>query len=258
MSFALLPLALLAAAPVAAPSAFNGTWMMDVASIERPPVIATFSLDDGIFARGTDGPAFAVKADGRVHALADDGYVDAVAVTVLSPRRVREVDRRRGRIVYVVTYTVSADGGTMSELVVDYGKPDHKPVPGVTTHVRVGRSEPGSPLNGQWRQTGVTTTRGHLTDRFRLVDNRFSDIGPGGSGYDAVIGGPPVPVRGDAPTATTAVTMPDDHTIVEHAFMDGAPSMIRTMTLQPDGRTIRVVARLIAKGTELVWLLRRQ
>ncbi|HSI18148.1 MAG TPA: hypothetical protein VK980_10295 [Sphingomonas sp.] len=258
MILTLLPLALLAATP-AAPSPFNGIWMMDIASIERPPVIATFSLDDGIFSRGTDGPAFAVKADGRVHVLADDdGYVDAVAVTVLTSRRVREVDFRRGRIVYVVTYTVAADRGTMAERVVDFSKPDGKPVPGVTMHVRVGRPEPGSPLNGQWRQSGVTTTRDHLTDRFRLVDNRFSDIGPGGSGYDAVIGGPPVPVRGDAPTATTAVTMPDDRTIVEHAFTDGAPTMTKTMTLLPDGRTIRVVARLTAKGTELVWLLRRQ
>ncbi|MDB5674002.1 MAG: hypothetical protein JWM65_984 [Sphingomonas bacterium] len=258
MYLALLPLTLLAAQPAAASSGFNGTWLMDLASIEQPPEISTISLRGGVFSRAAHGPGFAVKADGRVHRLSSDGYVDAVAVTALGPRRVREIDRLHGKIIYVVTYSVSADGRTMTERVVDFGRPDHKPIPTTSRWVRIGRAEPGSPLSGRWQATGATTTRGHLTHIFRLVGNRFSTIGPGGSGYDAIIGGPPVPDKGDTATAQAAVTMPDDHTIVERGFVDGAQTITKTMTLLPDGRSIRVEMQRLSDSAVIVWMLRRQ
>jgi len=138
MFHSLLPLALLAAQPAATRSPFNGTWLIDLGSIEQAPEITDFSLAKGVFSRAVNGPEFAVKADGRIHAIAGDNYVDAVAVTVLGPRRVREMDRLRGRMVYSVAYDVSADGRTMTARVVDFGKPDHKPVVTVVTRVRIG------------------------------------------------------------------------------------------------------------------------
>ena len=253
-----LSLALLAAQPAAAESPFNGTWLIDLGSIERRPEITIFALRNGVFSRAGHGRGFAVMADGRIHGIAGDVYVDAVAVTVLGPRRVREIDRLRGRIVYSVTYDVSRYGTTMTARVVDWGKPDHKPITTVVTRARIGRAGPGSPLNGRWQETGAKTTRGHRTDRFRLVGNRISDTGPGGYGYEAVIGGPAAPVRGDVASAETAVTMPDEHTIVERSFVNGAPTFTKTMTLMPDGRAIRVVGRRQGETADVVWMLRRQ
>jgi hypothetical protein len=255
---AILSLALLAAQPATTESPFNGTWLMDLASLQRPPEISTFSLKHGVFSRAAHGPGFAVRADGRVHAIGRDNYVDAVAVTVLGPGRVREVDRLHGKIVYTVSYDVSADGRTMTERVVIFSNPDHKPIPTVITRSRIGRPGPGSPMNGQWQAIGSTTTRGHLTRQFRLVGNRFSSTDPSGYGFDAEIGGPPVPVRGDAATAQSAVTMPDDRTIVEQGFVNGAPSVTKTMTLLPDGRTIKVVMRPSGETVDVVWMLRRE
>ena len=79
---ALLPLALLASQPVAASSPFNGTWLIDMASMKLPPEITTFSLKGGVFSRGDSGQGVAVKADGRAHAIAGNGYFDAVANAV--------------------------------------------------------------------------------------------------------------------------------------------------------------------------------
>nr|WP_299851245.1 hypothetical protein [Sphingomonas bacterium] len=251
-------LALVAGQPAAPSSPFNGTWLMDLASIERPPEIKTISLKGGVFARAAQGLGFAVKADGHAHGLSRDNYVDAVAVTVLGPRQVREIDRLHGKVIYVVTYSVSADGRTMTEQVVDFGRPDHQPIPTTSTWVRIGRVEAGSPLSGRWRATGATTTRGHRTHVFTLVGERFSSTGPGGSGYDAIIGGPPVPDKGDAATAQAAVTMPDDHTIVERGFVDGAQTITKTMTLLPDGRSIRVVMKRLSDSAVITWMLRRE
>ena len=258
VNLAILSLALLVTQPAAAESPFNGTWLMDLASLQRPPEITTFSLGHGVFSRAAHGAGLAVKADGRVHAVASDNYVDAVAVSVLGPRRVREIDRLHGKIVYTVSYDVSADGRTMTERVVIFSNPDHKPIPTVTTRSRIGRPGRGSPMSGQWQATGSTTTRGHLTRQFRLVGNRFSSRDPSGYGFDAELGGPPVPVRGDAATAQSAVTMPDERTIVEQGFVNGAPTVTKTMTLLPDGRTIRVVMRPPGETADVVWMLRRQ
>eukprot|EP01035_Chromulina_nebulosa_P042081 gene42081-56978_t len=168
---------------------------------------------------GTDGPA-----DGRFHSVPSDGYVDAVAVTVLGPRRVREMLRLGGKPVYSVTYDVAADGRTMTSRVIDLSKPDGKPIPGTTRYRRVGVAPGGmAPLNGRWQMLGVVTSRAHLTDRFRLEGNHFVVIRDGGGGYDAVIGGPPVPIAGEQAAARATVTMPDDHTIVENVSVDGVP-----------------------------------
>jgi hypothetical protein len=258
MYLALVMLAFLAGRPVAAYSPFNGTWMMDLASLHLPPEISVFSLGRGNFSRATVGPGFAVKADGRFHPIAGDGYVDAVAVTVLRPRRLREIDRLGGRTIYVVTYDVSADGATMTARVVDHGRLDQKPVPTVVTRTRIGKARPGAPFDGRWQAIGATTTRAHLTRRFRLVGNRFSDMETGGVGYEAVIGGPPAPVSGDTATARSAVAMPDDRTIVERNYVDGELKTTKTMTLLPDGRTIKVALRLSSETTDRTWLLRRE
>jgi hypothetical protein len=259
MSSIRFSLALLLSQPVALSSPFNGTWLMDLDSMKLPPEITTFSLRSGVFSRAEQGPGFVVKADGRIHRIASDNYVDAVAVTVLGARRVREIDRLNGRLAYSVTYNVPVDGRTMTARVVDFGKPDGKPIPTVTTYSRISRPEPGgSPLSGRWRKIGATTTRGHLTENFRLDGSRFSNAGPGGYGYDALIGGPPAPVRGDAPTAQTAVTMPDDRTIVEHKYLNGTLTITKTMTLLPDGRTIKVVGQRQGETASRTWLLHKQ
>jgi hypothetical protein len=259
MTFVFFPLALIAAQPVAATSPFTGAWMLDQASMNAPPEITTLSLRDGVFSRGDPSSGFSVKADGRVHRIARGGYVDAVSITLLGPRRVREVDRLGGKVIYTVTYDLSVDGRTLRARVVDFGKPDGKPIPTTIVRVRVGRAAAGgSRLSGRWQTVGVATTRGHRTDTFRLAGGRFSVMGPGGYGYEAVIGGPPVPVRGDLATAQSAVTMPDDHVIVEHNFVDGVPTYTKTMTLLPDGRTIRVVGRREGETRDMTWLLRRQ
>jgi hypothetical protein len=259
MSITLFLAALLPGQPVAARSPFTGSWLMELASIEQPPVITTFSLKDGMFSRATGDPGFAVRADGRFHPVPSDPYVDAVSVTVQGPRRVHEIDRFGGKPVYSVTYDVAADGRTMTSQVIDLSKPDGKPIPGTTRYRRVGAAPRGmAPLNGRWQMVGVAATREHLTDRFRLEGNHFVVIRDGGAGYDAVIGGPPVPIAGEQAAARATITMPDDRTIVENVSVDGVPALTTTMTLSPDGQTIRVVGQRIKTGVTVSWTLHRQ
>lgn len=258
MNLAWLSLALTIPQPQPASSPFNGIWLADIPS-NKDAKPERFSLRRGLFSRGDAKSGLTVKADGGFHPVSSDGYVDAVAFTVPGPNKGRELDRFKGKLVYSVAYTVSADGSTMTRKVVDFSKPDHKPIPTTITQRRIGRPKrSGSPLSGQWRTVGVTTTRAHLTRSLRLTGTRFSISGPGDAGYEAVVGGPPVPMEGDAADARVAVTMPNDRTIVIHMARLAVPTVVMTMTLLPDDRTIKVSALRLSDGVDINWLMHKQ
>ena len=258
MNAAYFSLAVLLTQPQS-PSPFNGSWLIDVPSAIKDAEQESFAIKNGIFSRGEGTSNLIVKADGRFHPISSDDYVDAVAVTIVSPSKVRELDRFKGKLVYSVVYTVSPDGNTMTRKVVDFSNPDHRPVPTTVTHRRVGRPQrAGSLVSGRWATVGVTTTRDHLTETIELNGTRFSSSGPGGAGYDAMIGGPPVPMRGDAASARVAVNMPNDRTIVVNMSLKGISTVLMTMTLLPDDRTINVTARRLSDGVDSSWVMHKR
>ena len=249
---ALLLLAMLSGSGDAAVSPFTGDWVMEPPP--SPPM--KLSLGKGVFSRGKGASSVRVDADGHFHRLPPDDYVDEVAVVVLGPGRLREIDRLHGRVVYVVAYTVSAGGRALTQRVTEYTRPDHRPVTATVTYRR--NAGAGSRLTGLWTSVGVQTSRANLTDRFEVSGDRFSRSSLGGYGYDAMIGGPPVPVRGDAPGARMQVSMPDARTIVERLSLNGALGVVSTMSLQPDGRTIRVTGERVAGHSQFSWVMRKQ
>lgn len=240
-------------------SPFNGTWLMDVDSISGPTQTETLSLSKDVFSRGEPGSAMTVKADGLFHSKPSDGFVDAIAVTVVSPREVREIDRLRGKMVYLIVYRISPDGAALSEQVIDYSKPDHKPIPTTIVYRRNGRPTRGaSQISAVWKTVKVATTRDHLSESLKLNGSRLSSSGPGGYGFDAEVGGPPVPIRGEADTGRVSVEMPSAHIIVEHLSLNGAATVDVKMTLLSDGRTIQVSATRRKDRSLSSWVLHRQ
>lgn len=254
---ALLPAPFLLQTPGTS-SAFNGTWLMDIPSSEGAAP-ESFSFDRNIFSRGDGASKLSVKADGRFHSIPGDGYVDAVAVTMLGSHKVRELDRYQGKLAYSVVYVVSANGDTLTRKVIDYSKPDGRPIPTTNTYRRIGRIMRGaSPVSGRWRNIAVTTTRANLTETMKLDGTRFSSWSAGGRGYDAMIGGSPVAMKGDTADARAAVTMPNDRTIIVTMSHKEEATVRMTMTLLPDDRTIDVTAKRLNDGVDTRWTLRKQ
>ena len=258
MSVGILLIALALNQPQLSQSPFNGAWLTDLASSTGSTSVETFSIGNGSFSRGNDKPDLAVRMDGAFHVTPKDDYVDAVAVKFINSRQVQELDRFRGRLVYSVVYTVSDDGSTMIERVSDTSKPDPKPIVTTMTYRRIGKLERGIALNGRWKVADVQTTKDHLIDIIKLGGNHLSMIGAGGYGYDAVIGGPPVPVRGDAETGRTSVTMPNDRMILEHMSLNGVATIEKTMTLLSDDKTIKVSGTRLTDGSHFTWIMHKQ
>lgn len=242
----------------AAVSPFNGSWVMDfVPSNDVKP--DSFAVRDGIFSRGNGKSNVSVKADGYFHSIRSDGYVDAVAAEIISSREMVEKDKFKGKLVYLVKYIVSPDGSKMISKVVDYSKPNGYPIGTTIVSRRIGKFERGNSLiSGSWQTVKMKTSQSHLTEKMKLDGLHFSSSMPGGAGYDAIVGGPPVPVRGDTADARVAVNMPSDRIIVLDMSRNGNVTVHKTMTLSPDGHTINVNARRFSDGVVTSWLLHKQ
>ncbi len=259
MAIFLFMAALIAPEPITASTDFNGAWLIDLASMEEPSAPQTLSLDRGYFSIGEDTPDFTVKADGKFQALEAGNYVDAVSITQLSSREIRELDRYKGKIVYTVVYKASQTGDTLTREVTDFSKPEGRPSLTTITYRRIGsRPRTGSLISGRWLTLAVKTPDENLTQQIEVIGSRIRSTGAGGYGYDAIAGGAPVPIKGDAATALVAVVVPNPRTIIEFGSLQGVPTIETMMELSPEGRTIKVTNKRLKDGTVSSWTMQRK
>lgn len=259
MAIYLFIVALIAPEPITASTDFNGAWVIDLTSMEEPSAPQTLSLDRGYFSRGDDKPDFTVKADGKFQALEAGNYVDAVAIIQLSSREVRELDRYKGKIVYTVVYKASRTGDTLTRDVTDFSRPEGKPSRTTITYRRIGKApRKGSLISGRWQTLAVKTPDENLTQRIEVIGSHIRSFGAGGYGYDAIAGGVPVPIKGDAETALVAVVVPNPQTIVEFASLQGVATIETTMVLSLDGRTVKVTNKRLKDGTVSRWTMHKK
>lgn len=217
---------------------FSGRWRMDTTSITGDTKPTVFQVRDGRFKRDDNA---SITADGRPHPVADDGYVDEQTISIDSDHLVKEVDKIRGKLAYTVDYSVSPDGNTLTWHVANYTSPDGNAARSETVQRRVGPAKKGAHLlTGTWKRVSVTADARNDWI-LRLEGNRFSQRTDGGSGYDAIIGGPPVRLEGDNSGVRAQITRPRPDLIVETDFSaKGTVDNTFSMQLMPDGRTIRV------------------
>lgn len=211
---------------------------MDTTSVTADTKQTVFQVGDGRFKRD-DNPT--VTADGRPHPVADDPYVDEQTVSIDSNHLVKEVDKIRGKLACTVEYIVSPDGNTLTWHVASYTSPSGEPARSETVQRRVGPAQKGAHLlAGTWKRVSVTADAGHDWI-LKLDGNRFSQRTDGGSGYDAIIGGPPVKLDGDNSGVRAQITRPRPDLIVETDYAtNGTVDDAFSMQILPDGKTIRV------------------
>ena len=235
---------------------FSGRWRMDTTSITGDTKPTIFQVRDGLFKRDNNA---SVAADGRPHPVVGDGYVDEESIAVESDHLVKEVDKIRGKLAYTVDYSISPDGNTLTWHVASFTSPDGKAVQSETVQRRVGPAIKGAhPLSGTWKRVSVTVDSAHDWI-LKLSGNLFSQRTDGGSGYDAIIGGPPVRLDGDNSGVRAQITRPRPDLIVETDFSaKGTVDDILSMQLMPDGRTIRATGVYGLEKRSTTFVMRRQ
>ncbi|HEY1604622.1 MAG TPA: hypothetical protein VGF77_03395 [Allosphingosinicella sp.] len=240
---AILLVSAFAATPALAQTGFNGTWKVDLHSVQAPQKPDVFMIKGGIYSCRSCVPVVTVKADGAFHAVTGHPYYDEESVKVVDARTVAFANRLRGKATGSSTDTVSADGRTLTFTFTDTSSPNGQVVNGRGTERRVGPAPAGAhAISGSWRtdkydnvsQAGLLTT-------YKLAGGMLEMSSPTGQSYRAKIGGGPVAIHGDSAGTMASIRRLGPATLQETDRRAGKIVSVATMTLDRGGRTMNVV-----------------
>lgn len=240
---AILLVSAFAGTPAFAQAGFTGTWKADLHSLQASPKPDVFLLKGGVYTCRSCAPAYTIKADGAFHRVAGHPYYDEESVKVVDARTVEFSDRLKGKPVGSGSNTVSADGRTLTFTFTDTSSPNGQVVTGKGTEHRIAPAPAGAhAFSGSWRTDKIeNVSDAGLTVTFKLAGNTLRMSDPTGHSYDARIGGPAVPLRGDSAGTMIAVRRLGPTTLQETGTRGGKTTSVTTMTLAKDGKTMNVV-----------------
>lgn len=224
------------AAASAGAATIDGTWKADLSTMKVDSKPDQFLLKGGQFSCPTCTPPLTVAADGAMHPVTGRPYADAISVKVDDDHTVTRTGQKAGKTTSTGKYSVSADGKTLTITFED--DTGTKPVTGSLTETRVAPAPAGAhAISGSWQQDKPPTSVSDegLTTTFKLDGNVLHMTSPTGQSYDATIGGPDVPIKGDIGGTTAAVTKSGD-SLVETDKRDGKVVSVTTMTPGSDGK----------------------
>ncbi len=254
-------LGLLAPASAFAQSVFDGTWKADVSSAQMPKKPDVYLLNKGMWSCRTCAPAYTVAADGADHPVTGHPYYDSVAIKIVDDHTILETDKKNGKVVATSTSTVAPDGKTMTFEFSDSSNTNAAPVTGKGTEARVGAAPPAGAhaISGAWRITGFSGYSDNgLTMTYQVEGDSLTMKNPTGQSYTARLDGSDAPMTGDPGVTSVSVKKVSANTIVETDKRDGKPVAVVTMTVESDGKSMKVSVDDKLQGKTTSFLSRKQ
>ena len=234
-----------------AQSAFDGTWKMDMNKAEFPKTPDVYLLQDGMYECKTCVPPIKIKADGQDQAVTGYPYFDTVAVKVVSDHEVEETQKKNGKTVATSKTTVSTDGNTMTFEFSDSSNSNAAPVTGKGEATRVAKGPAGSnAISGSWRTAKFENLSDNaITWTYKVSGDELTMTTPTGQSYTAKLDGTQAPYKGDPGTDGVSVKMRGKDTLEETDKRGDKVIGVAKFTLEPDGKTAKIVFEDKLHGT---------
>lgn len=225
-----------APAETAAAADLNGTWKADLDSVQFDQKPDEYLLQAGQYSCKSCVPAYTVAADGAFHPVSLP-YADSLAVKVVDDHNIVRTAKKGDRQIGETKVAVSADGNTLTGSFTDTSVQNAPAQKGEYTENRVGPAPAGAHVvSGQWKPTKLANFNAEaLTFSLKVEGDTFHYSSPAGYSYDAKIGGPDVPIKGDLAGTTASVTKIDNG-YLETDTRDGKVVGTTTFTIGPDGK----------------------
>lgn len=230
-------------ATVAAQKAFEGTWKLDISKFTMPEKPDEYYLVDGMYECRTCDVPFKVKADGTDQPISGNPYVDTVAFKVVNDHETEETDKKNGKVVSTYAVTISPDGNMLTVKYSDGSNTNGgPPMVGKGELKRVAKGPAGSHLiSGSWRLAKVEDMSDNATTwSYKVNGNEITMSSPTGQTYTAKIDGTEAPMKGDPGIDRVSVKV-GANTLEETDTHNGKVVVVFTMTVQPDGKTAKIV-----------------
>ena len=246
-------LAILFLMPVvaSAQNAFDGTWKIDLSKAEFPKKPDIYLLQNGMYQCKTCVPPIDVKADGQDQKVTGHPYYDSVAIKVVSDHEIEETDKKNGKTVATSTMTVSPDDNTLMFSFSDSSNTSADPVTGKGEETRVAKGPAGAnAISGSWRTTKVDTVSDNgLMWTYKVSGDELTMTTPTGQSYTAKLNGVEAPFKGDPGTTGVSVKMRGKDTLEETDKRGDKVLSVSKMTLDPDGKTAKIMVDDKLHGT---------
>lgn len=225
--------------PLLAQTHFDGTWQMNMDTLEFSGPPESYLIQDGVYRCLSCVPPVEVKTDGTDQKVpGHESFYDTIAVKIENLYTVNFAFKKNGKPVSTTTETVSQNGQTMTEEFSNTTEKD--PVVGKASFTRVSQGPHGSHmLSGEWRMDTVhnSSALGTLTTFENTPDGlRISD---GIQTYVAKFDGNDYPI-GRSGHATIALKLINEYTLEETDKRDGKLMTVSRMTVAKDGKTMNV------------------
>jgi hypothetical protein len=235
----LITAALLLPAVAFAGSSFDGTWKARLDSMKMSGKPEVWQIAAGEYSCSSCVPAVKVKADGAMHKVPGHPYYDELSVRIISPTSVELSQKQAGKLMGSVTYTLSADGNTLTGKFTDHS--GAKTVTGSFAEARVAAAGAGShATSGSWQQSsmsdisdaGLTVAYESSGDHLRMHANGMS--------YDARFDGKEYPIEGDPGHTRVTLKKVDANTIEETDHRMGKVTDEIRLATSADGKSMTI------------------
>ena len=247
---------LLAPAAALASSALDGTWKLRANSVKTTGKPDVYVVADGMYSCSSCVPEVKVKADGTDQKVSGHPYYDTVAAKVLSPTSVQIIQKKDGKTITDLTYSVSADGKTLTGKVID--RSGTKTANVTFTETRVAAGPPGAhAMSGSWLGAVSDADATAGTVHYAMSADGFS-MKWNGQAYDAKFDGKEYPVAGDPGHTSVKVRKIDDDTVEETDYRMGKMTDEIRLAAAKDGKTIDVTDKDVQHGQTTSFKLDKQ
>jgi hypothetical protein len=239
----LIPASALASTP------FDGTWKVNLDSIQVTGKPNVEEIKDGMYTCSSCVPSFTVKADGTDQQTPVHNQRDHIAIKVVSPTTVEYTEKKDGKITGVSRLTVSSDGNKITQVFTSYST--DKPLTGKVTEKRVGPAAAGAhAVSGAWLQD----TMPEFSEAAKLIVLQSTDNGLKITWYgrvtDAKFDGKEYATQNDPEHTRVTLKKVSDRQFEERDRREGQIFDIVMWTVSPDGKTITSVDEDPRHGTK--------
>lgn len=194
-------------APAAEAGSIDGTWVADLDTVKFEQAPDEFALKDGVYSCATCIPPITnFTADGAFHPIADRPTYDSMSVAQIDAQSVKFVRRKGDKEAGNNSWTVSADGKTLTNKYTTLDNANGKATSGETTLTRVGEPVAGAhAVSGKWAVDKVGNISPEaLTVTYKVDGDVLTSTAATGESYTAKLDGSETPIKGAADGAVVS------------------------------------------------------
>lgn len=224
-----------------AQSPFDGVWKIDYSKAKQETKLVVVYLAQGWYHCESCVPAYSVKADGTDQPVPGQ-YFDTLSVRGVDAKTIKFVRKKNQKVVYEATFTVSADGNTLTNKGVHYPPNSNKPLNWMVTYKRIGIAPSIAHAgSGQWQETSISS-EDSLTVYKTNGDEVTLTRPTTGESYTAKFDGNEYPVKGSYAYNTVSLKRLGERSFEETDKLNGKVVEIDTLTVSKDGKTLTIAS----------------